>query len=195
MRNFSIEILTHSFPKNYIEDTLLVAHYIPSGAYVDGSFCKYKLLSGEEIEFPYRIYGVEDIEVPLELTPVQKTIFHAFLSRSHNGFVREKHIREIFSADCPEWIFPYIVKLSDEYVIEIVELIYSQLKDKDCQKIKDFCSLNVSSFVRSYDRMASYWGNIMAIRFINIQEENFLENAMATKNRYGTKLTQNPFRN
>ena len=139
-------------------DALVVARRIPSGASVCGSFCEYKLSNGETIAFPYRVYRVENAEIPLEFTPVQKLIFHAFLSRSDNGYVRETHIHEILDMDCPEWIFPYIVKLSDEYVVEILDLIYSYLKDRDCQEIQNFCKLNLPSFVRSYDRMASYWG-------------------------------------
>ena len=158
MKYFNNEILIHSFPQKFLEDTIVVAHNIPKETYIDGSFCKYKLLNGEDIEFPYRIYGVEKIEIPLNFTPIQKIIFHAFLSRSNNGYVREKHIHNILDMDYPQWIFPYIIKLSDEYVVEILELIYSYLKDKDCKEIKDFCKLNAFSFVRSYDRMASYWG-------------------------------------
>lgn len=158
MKDFSVKTLTHSFPKSLKEDAIIVAHCIPSGTYVDGSFCKYKLLNGEEIEFPYRIYGAENVEAPLEFTFIQKIIFHAFLSRSDNGYVREKHVQHILDINYPEWIFPYIIKLSDEYVVEILDLIYFYLKDKDCQKIKDFCKVNAFSFVRSYDRMASYWG-------------------------------------
>lgn len=156
--NFSIEILRRSFPQSFSQDTLAVARSLPEGVYADGSFCAYKLLDGETIEFPYRVYGVEKMEVPSGFSPTQKMIFHAFLSRSANGYVREKQIQKILDIDYPEWLFPYIVKLSDEYVVEILDLIYSCLKKRDCQKIKDFCKLNVSSFVRSYDRMASYWG-------------------------------------
>ena len=158
MKDFSLEILRNSFPQKCLKDAIIVAQSIPKGVYVDNSFCKYKLLSGENIEFPYRVYGVEKIETPLDFTSAQKIIFHAFLSRSTNGYVREKHMKQILDMDYPEWIFPYIVKLSDEYVVEILALIYSYLKGKDCQKMMDFCKLNAFSFVRSYDRMASYWG-------------------------------------
>lgn len=65
MKDFSVKILTQSFPKSLAEDAAIVAHCIPSGTYVDGSFCKYKLLNGEEIEFPYRIYGIQNVEAPL----------------------------------------------------------------------------------------------------------------------------------
>ncbi len=158
MKEFSAEILGNSFPEKYLKDTVVVAQSIPKDAYIDNSFCEYKLLNGEIIKFPYRVYGVGKTDIPSEFTFVQKIIFHAFLSRSDNGYVREKHIQQILEADYPEWIFPYIIKLSDEYVVEILDLIYFYLKDRDCRKIKQFCKLNAFSFVKSYDRMASYWG-------------------------------------
>lgn len=157
MKYFNDKILINSFPKNFEKDAIVVSQYIPNNIFICGSFCKYKLLSGEEIQFPYRVYNVENIKIPSELTYTQKMIFHAFLSRSTNGYIREKHIHEILKMNYTEWIFPYIIKLSDEYVVEILELIYYYLKDKDCKEIKSFCVLNINSFLRSYDRMVSYW--------------------------------------
>lgn len=158
MKDSSVEILKHSFPQKYLKDAIVVAHSLPKEINVNGTFCKYKLLNGENIEFPYRIYEVDRIAIPSEFTFIQKIIFHAFLSRSNNGYVREKHIHTLLDMDYPERVFPYIVKLSDEYVVEILDLIYLYLKNTDCQQIKSFCRLNTFSFVRSYDRMASYWG-------------------------------------
>jgi len=78
---------------------------------------------------------------------------------------------------------------SSEYVVEILNLIYAHLKNKDCAEIKNFCTLNAFSLARSYDRMASYWANITAVRFISMLEENFLRNVTATKNPFGTTLS------
>lgn len=158
MKNFSVEILQYSFPQKFLKDTMVVVRSLPKEIKIDGSFCKYKLLNGENIAFPYRIYGVDKMETPSEFTFTQKIIFHALLSRSDNGYVREKHIHKLLDMDYPNWVFPYIVKLSDEYVVEILNLIYAYLKNKDCTEIKSFCKLNAFSFARSYDRMASYWG-------------------------------------
>jgi len=157
MEDIRIEILRSCFPQKFSEDIAAVALHIPEGVSVYDLSCEYKLLSGETIAFPYRIYGVENIETPSGLSPTQKLIFHAILSRSCDGYVREKHIHEILDMGCPDWLFPYILKLSDEYVVEILELIYSYLRDQDHREMKEFCRLNLFSFVRSYDRMTSYW--------------------------------------
>lgn len=151
------EMLVHAFPKKLEADVRLVAQEIPKQVYTSGR-CSYTLLDGEEIAFPYRIYGIEKMEFPVHPTPTQRLIAHAIWSRSDNGFTRETHIRELLKGDLPDWVFPYILKLSDEYVVEILEIIYVSLHTQNCDQLKAFCRRNVASFVRSYDRMASYWG-------------------------------------
>lgn len=151
------ELLVHAFPKKLEADVRLVAQGIPNQVYASGR-CSYTLLDGEEIVFPYRIYGTEKIKLPVNLTATQKLVAHAILSRSNNGFTRETHIRELLKGELPDWVFPYILKLSDEYVVEILETIYDSLHTQNCDQLKAFCRRNVASFVCSYDRMASYWG-------------------------------------
>jgi len=61
------------------------------------------------------------------------------------------------SVDFPDWSIPYIVKVCDEYVIEILQLVYEELKGKDTEAIKYFCKNNRQAFCKSYNRMISYW--------------------------------------
>lgn len=161
-KTFNADMLTRAFPQKVSDDVAAIARCIPRETYTipfggNKFLCRYKLSNGEEILFPDRIYGVDDLEMPASFTFTQKMIFHAFLSRSNNGFVRELHIRAILIEDYPEWVFPYIVKLADEYVIEILEAIYFYLKSQDCGNIQNFCKSNRTSFMRSYSRMVSYW--------------------------------------
>lgn len=122
----------------------------------DGS--TYMLENGELVSFPYRIY-CEEIgdDILSAFTPVQKLICHAIYSRSYDGFVREKHIGAILRDDYPEWMIPYIVKPADEYVVEILELLYQHLKRSDTEKIKQFCKRNLCAFLYGHARMISYW--------------------------------------
>ena len=161
-KTFNADMIMRAFPRKVSDDVATVARCIPQEVYTipfggNKFLCRYKLLDAEEILFPDRVYGVDDLEAPAFFTLTQKMIFHAFLSRSNNGFVRERHIRAILIENYPEWIFPYIVKLADEYVIEILEVIYLYLKSQDCSNIQNFCKLNLPSFMRSYSRMVSYW--------------------------------------
>jgi hypothetical protein len=59
--------------------------------------------------------------------------------------------------DYPNWAIPYIYKLCDEYVIEILEIIYVTIKKQDLKRFRDFCFENKHEFVKSYSRMTSYW--------------------------------------
>jgi hypothetical protein len=59
--------------------------------------------------------------------------------------------------DFADWTIPYIVKACDEYVLEILEMIYEVLKEQDKERFKKFCYENSISFCKSYNRMISYW--------------------------------------
>lgn len=119
--------------------------------------CTYTLLDGQVITFPYRIYYLDECPALSSLTFEQTMIYHCLYSRSCNGFVRETHIKEILKEDYPDWCLPYILKLSDEYIAEILEAIYQELNDRDTDKMKRFCRLNMQVFLCGHDRMISYW--------------------------------------
>lgn len=115
-------------------------------------------LNGQSISFPYRIYIHEmEYEVFSKMSDKEKMIISCIYSRSHNGFIREKHIRNLLSMDYPEWVIPYIFKVCDEYVVEILEVVYESLKDRNTESIKEFCTNNQIAFCKSYNRIISYW--------------------------------------
>ena len=84
-------------------------------------------------------------------------ILHCIFTRSCDGFVRERHIKALLSEDFTEWAIPYIFKVCDEYVVEILQTVYDNLKDRNTDNFKNFCANNHASFCRSYNRMISYW--------------------------------------
>ena len=116
------------------------------------------LLHNNIISFPYRVYLLEpENETVEKLNDTEKTILHCLYSRSCNGYVREKHIQALLSVDFPDWSIPYIVKVCDEYVVEILQTVYENLKEKGNEAIKRFCADNWDAFCKSYNRMISYW--------------------------------------
>lgn len=126
----------------------------------------YRLLDGQIISFPSRIYYQDEFEIlSPRLSFEQKMIYHCIFSRHCDGFVREKHIQYILCEDYPDWVLPYILKVSDEYVYEILEDIYGELKNRDNEKIKAFCQKNIQSFLKSHDRMISYWNEYYRCNF------------------------------
>ena len=108
-------------------------------------------LDSTNIKFPYRMYCMEvSDEVIKQLSLQQKIILHCIYSRSCSGFVRQKHLKSLLQTDYADWAIPYIVKICDEYVLEILEMTYGFLKEQDMERIKRFCLENVQEFCKSY---------------------------------------------
>lgn len=123
------------------------------------------------IQFPYRIYYLDENEdIEKDLTDTQQIIYHCLFSRSSDGFVREKHIHSLLSLDLPIWAIPYILKVCDEYVVEILEFIYLVLKDQDTIKYKQIIDNNLSQFIYGYHRMISYWNEFYRNRCYSYHE-------------------------
>lgn len=109
------------------------------------------------IRFPYRIYCPDDDRVYFQLTDNEKLIYDCIFTRNSDGYVREKHVRNILMTDIPEWCFPYILRSSADYVYEIVNAIYVYLKQRDYSLLQAFCRNNPEIVQIDYRRMYSYW--------------------------------------
>ncbi len=141
-----------------VQDAVLDKTYNNTKHAISSERCSFKLLSAEEISFPKRIYYIDNFQYPpYHFSFTQKMIYHAIFTRSCDGFIRAKHIQAILKEDFPNWITPYIIKLSDEYVVEIINQIYVMLADEKKAEIQKFCLLNIQSFLKSHDRIRSYW--------------------------------------
>lgn len=116
------------------------------------------LSSGEVITMPYRIVFEDEFVGDLgSLTSTQRIIYHCIMSRSSDGYVREKNIKELLKTDLPEWAMPYVIKICDEYVVEILQTVYDSLSRQDCRKYKEICALNFEYIKCAHTRMISYW--------------------------------------
>ena len=121
------------------------------------------------IKFPYRIYYIDNSDTFInDLSVRQKMILHCVYTRSCDGFVRQKHLNLLLLMDYEDWAIPYIVKICDEYVVEILKMTYDILKEQDTERIKKFCLQNIVSFCKSYNRMISYWNE-----FYRNENKNF----------------------
>ena len=176
-------MLCDGFSPELKDDVSAVSRFIATKMYhgvkigESENTCSYDLLGGGRVCFPYRVYYLDDVkEDTLSSLPWrQRMIYHAVFTRSCDGLVREKHLNYILEGSYPDWVFPYLIKLSDEYVIEILNAIYKKLKGQDTEKIKAFCKLNLQSFLQSHARMTSYWNEYA--RGIVLSSETILGNA------------------
>ncbi|MGA4722193.1 hypothetical protein [Fictibacillus nanhaiensis] len=122
------------------------------------------------IQFPYRLYLLDTSETYIEhLNDRQRMVLHCIYSRSFDGYVRENHLLSLLQSNYEDWVIPYIVKLCDEYVLEIIEMTYNHLRTQDTERIKRFCMENRVAFSRSYDRMPSYWNEYHRYKYKNFQ--------------------------
>lgn len=119
---------------------------------------EYVLLDGSTVTFPYRVYFIDDEKIYNELEDKEEQfIYSCIYTRSCDGYVRQKHLRKIIKKDYPQWCMPYILKLSSEYVVEIIDDIYEYMETRDNTLFQIFCENNPYIFRYSYSRMVSYW--------------------------------------
>lgn len=87
-----------------------------------------------------------------------KLAYLCYLSRNQSGYVRYNAIDELLNlVNNQIWVYPYILKLCDEYVIKILERIYASLPKILNQQFVDVICLNMNNIRKGYVRMISYW--------------------------------------
>ena len=143
--------------KHVIDKTVMPISVAYNGQLYSNLFREVRLLSGESIRIPERIYINDRIFHECLLTPKQRIIYHCIFSRSYDGYIREKHVKALLNEEVPEWAMPFVIKLSEEYVREILEVIYDRLSNTDCGKYKELCALNFEITESAHSRMISYW--------------------------------------
>lgn len=155
--------LLKAFPSEYAADVEAVCDTlkIKSEAY-DGSLyseasTKWRLPTGETVDIPYRIYVREEEDQGNKLTPRQRAVYRCIFSRSYDGYVRQKHIEALLDSELFDGALPYVVKVCDEYVTEILESVYQRLSDRGCEEYKELCELNFDYIKLAHARMISYW--------------------------------------
>ena len=116
------------------------------------------IIKNNVVAIPYRMYLLDISDVEYEkLTQTQKQILCCIYTRSCNGYIREKYLRKLLDMPIEHWVIPFVIKLCDEYVIELIEIIYDKLKERDNTDVQDFCLKNKITISKSYSRMISYW--------------------------------------
>lgn len=171
-----MKLFVDGFPSNLRYEVTTVVRLIPHETYNNVSIgtseqtIKYSS-NNALIEFPYRMYFINLSDNDIDkLSSQQKMILHCIYTRSCDGFVRQQHLHSLLLMDYADWAIPYIVKLCDEYIVEILEMTYDILKEQDTERIKIFCLENAESFCKSYCRMISYWNEYYRYRYKNFHK-------------------------
>lgn len=135
-----------------MEDNPSKVSYIPQSVYDT----IWRISNNDSVTIPYR---VEEIcSESLGLSKDDKLAYLCCLTRNGNGYKRFNALNEILNlVDKQKWVYPYILKLCDEYVVEILERIYDTLPQMLNSQFVDVIRLNMSNLKKGYARMVSYW--------------------------------------
>jgi len=169
-------MLQDGFPNNLRDDVIKVMELLDQQTYNNVTIGESQetveyYQENKVIKFPYRIYYIDTSDNYIDtLSGYQKMILHCIYSRSCDGFIRQKHLNSLLVMHYEDWAIPYIVKICDEYVVEILEMTYDILKDQNTESIKKFCNENNEAFCKSYNRMISYWNEFYRNEYNNFHQ-------------------------
>ena len=153
----------NAFPSDLRENLNKVIEVMPNDTFNNVPFAASDdmiayTLENHVVAIPYRMYLVDIADTEYDtLSRIQKQILCCIYTRSCNGHIREKYLRKLLDMQFEQWGIPFIIKLCDEYVLEILEIIYSKLKEQNNTDIQSFCLKNKALINKSYSRMISYW--------------------------------------
>ena len=143
----NIGLISFSMLEDLKEDVLRISDY-------GNSF----VLNNEELILPYRVYCDPYLLVYSRNQSIEnRLITFCLLTRHHNGFVRERYLKEIITSK-EKWVIPFVVQLMGEYVVEILIAIWESIDDMNKDNLISFIVENKSYWAKTKQRVASYYG-------------------------------------
>ncbi|MFJ7637914.1 MULTISPECIES: hypothetical protein [unclassified Peribacillus] len=152
--------LAKAFPSELEEDVLRVLSMMTQTNKIDVSSCFEVHFKGSRLRIPERMYNNEfSLSHYQSLTDRQQLVVDCLFTRHHDGFIREKYLKKIIHqcSDVNGWILPYIIRLTGEYVIEILHVIKENVGHIDKDTIKEFITENPRFYQTIKSRVVSYW--------------------------------------
>ena len=115
-------------------------------------------LASDVVVIPYRCYYKPiSNRVFNQFTVLEKKIYACISLLNYDGFIREMYLHYLLEQPLDEWMLPFFMKVSGEYVKEILEILYKSRKNEDNTLFKEFSKKNPKQSQRNYSRMTSYW--------------------------------------
>ncbi|MCT4780619.1 MULTISPECIES: hypothetical protein [Exiguobacterium] len=149
-----------AFPQSCAVDVRLVTRLLPRRLFRTTTSGTIEIACGEErLILPSRVYFEEVPEEKIQaLTKRQRWLLYCLYTRHHDGYIREKYVRrlEAEQADA-DWVLPYLIELTGEYVYEILERIEPMLHDWSEMQLSSFVQTDDVYMARIEQRIISYW--------------------------------------
>jgi len=146
--------LVEAFPAAMRADALAAISVLPEVSTTSHAFSV--CVGPETLTIPYRTYHDPSLIQPIGLTGTQAGLLSCLLTRHHDGFVREQHLRKILDSS-DAWIPPFVVQLVGEYVVEIIDEIREGLERLDAGLYGPFLRQNPAFYQLTKQRVLSYW--------------------------------------
>lgn len=123
------------------------------------------VVDGEALSIPGRIYFDPGCLAESQGLPaVEQLILTCLFSRHHDGYVREECLRAIVGRPEP-WVAPFVIQLLGEYVLEIADVIRSNLPALAPATYAAFVAANSPFMALTRRRATSYWNCYFRQRF------------------------------
>lgn len=128
-------------------------------------------ISGERLCAPSRIYTDKTMLLTLlSASPADVGLLAACLgTRHHDGYVREACLRQLRGSD-RAWVYPFVMALLGDYVIEVAELAASVVQTLDPDSLHALVRDNPAFFATTRCRAISYWNCYHRDRYRNYHD-------------------------
>ncbi|MCS0630322.1 hypothetical protein NX786_13345 [Telluria mixta] len=112
----------------------------------------------ETLQIPYRLYyNRELLRLRLHTSyGIKKLVLACLGTRHYDGYLRQQCLRYLLRSEAC-WVFPYIVQLAGEYVVEIADEVAEGIVDRDSSSIAEFVRQNSDYLATFGRRVTSYW--------------------------------------
>ena len=150
--------LRGAFPRQFGDDVEAVCAVLGKYSHPTSEFdVGPTVVRAERIRIPMRIYYPEPTLQQLsDLSDRQRLVARCWLSRHHDGHVRERMVREVLR-DRSLWTAPYVIQLLGEYVLEIIQLLEDGIVASHEEPYAEFLCDNSEFWQLTRQRVISYW--------------------------------------
>lgn len=159
--------LEAAFPATLAPDVRAVAALLPPPPPYDDP----RWEAHGDVRMPVRLYrGEPDPDVPAALTPRQRLVLHCLYALHPDGYVRQRHAAHVAGVAEP-WAVPFVVRLTGEYVLEIVADLRARLTGalapgSEARRVYGRFAAEHPEFLAVTERRAvSYWNEYHRWRF------------------------------
>lgn len=112
---------------------------------------------GAALKIPYRnYYEVITREEFAACDDLERLVAACWLTRHHDGHTREAFLRRLPAYDSP-WVIAYVVALCGEYVIEILDYVWTERNRFNSIALQQWLRENETFYARTRKRIVSYW--------------------------------------